>query len=112
RCDSGPSVEHQGVSMQLISALQQGMACPRARTSRRNIGPGTYACRTLAQTRLYLPARAILFLAAPVTAESDTISRHCPTLFSSCSPAIRPGARAFLAPPLRSVVLPDAQSQS
>ena len=28
--------------MQLISALQQGMACPRARTSPRNIGPGAY----------------------------------------------------------------------
>ena len=47
--------------MQLISALQQGMACPRARTSRRNISPGAYACRTLDQLRPCLPARAVLF---------------------------------------------------
>src|SRR5262249_1040829 len=38
----------------------------------------------LAQTRPGLPARAIRFPAAPFTAESDTISRHCPTSFSSC----------------------------
>jgi len=81
--------------------------------------PGAIACTRppgassdTAQRPHIAPLTGCSSPSARATDESDTTARHYPTSFSSCSPAPRPGARGFLAPPLRNVALQDGQSPS